>query len=64
VSEDAGIEPRKVATGALAVRRSNYSARSHPDFARYHTNKYGITNVEYDDLVLKAEETGLSVALV
>jgi hypothetical protein len=30
VSEDAGIEPRPVATRALAVRRSNHSARSHP----------------------------------
>ncbi len=30
VSEDAGIEPRTVATLALAVRRSNHSARSHP----------------------------------
>ncbi len=29
VSEDAGIEPRTVATTALAVRRSNHSARSH-----------------------------------
>ena len=28
VSEDAGIEPRTVATTALAVRRSNHSARS------------------------------------
>ena len=27
VSEDAGIEPRTVATLALAVRRSNHSAR-------------------------------------
>jgi hypothetical protein len=30
VSEDAGIKPRTVATSALAVRRSNHSARSHP----------------------------------
>jgi hypothetical protein len=30
VSEDAGIEPRTVAFTALAVRRSNPSARSHP----------------------------------
>ncbi len=30
VSEDAGIEPRTAATTALAVRRSNHSARSHP----------------------------------
>ncbi len=30
VSEDAGIEPRTVATSALAVRRSNHSATSHP----------------------------------
>ncbi len=30
VSEDAGIEPRTVATTALAVGRSNHSARSHP----------------------------------
>ncbi len=30
VSEDAGIDPRTVATLASAVRRSNHSARSHP----------------------------------
>jgi hypothetical protein len=30
VSEDAGIEPRTGATLALAARRSNHSARSHP----------------------------------
>jgi hypothetical protein len=37
VSEDAGIEPRTVATSALAVRRSNRSARSHPvDENRYY----------------------------
>ncbi len=29
VSEDVGIEPRTVASLALAVRRSNHSARSH-----------------------------------
>ncbi len=32
VSEDAGIEPRTVATTALVVRRSNHSARSHPQW--------------------------------
>ncbi len=30
MSDDARIEPRTVATLALAVRRSNHSARSHP----------------------------------
>ncbi len=30
MSEDAGIQPRTVATLALAVRRSNHSARSLP----------------------------------
>jgi hypothetical protein len=30
VSEDAEIEPRTVATVALTVRRSNHSAKSHP----------------------------------
>ncbi len=30
VSEDAGIEPRTVATTALIVRRSNLSAKYHP----------------------------------
>jgi hypothetical protein len=30
VSEDAGIEHRTVANMALAVRRPNHSARSHP----------------------------------
>ncbi len=36
VSKDAGIEPRTVASTALAVRRSNHSARSHPPSARSH----------------------------
>jgi hypothetical protein len=36
VSEYAGIEPRTVATSALAVRRCNHSARSHPHSARSH----------------------------
>jgi hypothetical protein len=36
VSEDAGLKPRTVATTALAVRRSNHSARSHPQSARSH----------------------------
>ncbi len=35
-SEEAGIEPRTVATLALAARRSNHSARSHPQSARSH----------------------------
>ncbi len=30
MSEDAGTEPRTVATSTLAVRRSNHSAKSHP----------------------------------
>ena len=34
MSEDAEIEPRTVATLALAVRRSNLSARSQKTFAR------------------------------
>ncbi len=33
---DAGTETRTVATSALAVRRSNQSARSHPRSARSH----------------------------
>jgi hypothetical protein len=36
VSEDAGIELRTVATTALAVRRSNLSARYRPHSARSH----------------------------
>jgi hypothetical protein len=32
VLEDAGIEPRTVATTALTVRRSNHSAGSHPQY--------------------------------
>jgi hypothetical protein len=34
VSEDAGIEPRTVATMALTARRSNHLARFHPHLAR------------------------------
>ncbi len=36
VSEDAGIEPRTVATFALACRHSNNTARSHSHSARSH----------------------------
>jgi hypothetical protein len=36
VSEDAGIEPKRVATWALAVRSSNHSALSHPHSIRSH----------------------------
>ncbi len=36
LSEDVEIDPRTVATTALAVRRSNHSARSHPHSARSH----------------------------
>jgi len=36
VSEDAGIEPRTVANTALAVRRSNHSAKSHPQTTKSH----------------------------
>ncbi len=39
VSKDAGIEPRTVATTALAVRRSNHSAGSHPHSARSHPSE-------------------------
>jgi hypothetical protein len=39
VSEGAGIEHRTVATTALAVRRPNHSARSHPHSARSHPQK-------------------------
>ncbi len=35
VLEDAGMEPRTVATSALAVRRSNHSARSYPESASF-----------------------------
>jgi hypothetical protein len=47
VAEDAGIEPRTVATTALAVRRSNQSARSHPStLSLYNTFK----NASFFDL--------------
>jgi hypothetical protein len=41
VSDDAGIEPRTVATLALTVRRSNHLARSHPHLARSHPRLAG-----------------------
>jgi hypothetical protein len=37
VPEDAGIEPRTVSTSALAVRRSNLSAKSHPHLFSFHS---------------------------
>ncbi len=39
VSEDAEIEPRTVATTALAVRRYNHSARSHPQLQEMYVKK-------------------------
>jgi hypothetical protein len=33
VPEDAGFEPKTGATSALAITRSNHSARSHPQGA-------------------------------
>ncbi len=41
VSEDAEIEPRTVATTALTVRRSNYSARSHLQYIIVKIGKAG-----------------------
>ncbi len=35
VSEDAGIEPRTIVTTALAVSRSNHSAKFHPHFSGF-----------------------------
>ncbi len=40
VSEDAGIEPKTVATTALAVRRSNHLARSHPQDGLWRSKKF------------------------
>jgi hypothetical protein len=34
VTKDAGIEPRTIATSALAIRRSSHSATSHIDIQR------------------------------
>ncbi len=45
VSEDAGIEPRTVATSALAVRLSNHLARSHPHLARSHPLNISFTSL-------------------
>ncbi len=50
VSEDAGIEPRTVATTALTVRRSNQSARSHPHSARSHPHSARSHPLRYWDL--------------
>ncbi len=41
VSEDAGIEPRTVASTALAVSRSNHSPISHPQTRLYLIHKLG-----------------------
>ncbi len=45
MSEDAGIEPRTLATSALAVRRSNHSARSHLIHVQLSLGR--MTNIEY-----------------
>jgi hypothetical protein len=41
MSEDAGIKLRTVATSALAVRRSNHSAKSHPQVPKILKNIQG-----------------------
>ncbi len=46
VSEDAGIEPRTAATSALAVRRSNHSARSLPQLDLIHS-EHGFYHTVY-----------------
>jgi hypothetical protein len=46
VSEDAGIEPRTVATTAMTVRRSNHSARSNPYSAISHPQLGTISSIE------------------
>jgi hypothetical protein len=58
-SEDAGFEPRTVATFALAIRRSNYSARSHPylannfqSFERLRTTGFRIRNFKMPKYLL------------
>ncbi len=48
VCEDAAIEPRTVATLALAARRSNHSARSHPQSARSHPPRLNLIHYRLD----------------
>jgi hypothetical protein len=47
VSDGAGIEPRTVAKTALAVRRSNHSARSHPPYNIDNVGKHVLFIVIY-----------------
>jgi hypothetical protein len=49
VSEDAGIEPRTFAT--LAVRRSDHSARYHPELVTYSLKN--MQNMKYEFLPVK-----------
>jgi hypothetical protein len=51
VSLDAGIEPRTVATTALTVRRSNHSAKSHPqiEVEQKSLEKTNTLYVKYDN---------------
>ncbi len=46
VSEDAGIEPRTVATTSLTVRRSHHSARSNPHSWTYNFAEISRQNLE------------------
>ncbi len=48
VSEDAVIEPRTVATSALAVRRFSHSAISHPHSARSHPTRLHLIHTRLD----------------
>jgi hypothetical protein len=55
VSEAAWIKPRTVATSALAVRRSNHWARSHPYSARSHPLFFILTRDGKEDKEQKSQ---------
>ncbi len=57
-----GIEPRIVATGALAVRRSNHKARSHLSCLNIRVNSVAII-IPLFTLVLKSAARGLLLLL-
>ncbi len=61
-SEDAGIEPRTVATMALAVRSSNHSARLIHNSARFHPHRLGRTTwvCEHFSLITKCKKILIS----
>ncbi len=64
VSEDAGIEPRTVATFALAVKRSSHSARSKPQMLIFYMYRPKDSSIIFIKTITATETEHLSLKLL